>query len=139
MYIKQRVDNLVRKYKTNCPFQLAYYLNIIITFMDLPDDMKGHYQRVLRRRYIVINQNLSDEWKRFVCAHELGHDRLHRGTSHHFIRNHTFFNPHVYERQANRFAITLLLSRDQIHEDETIEMYFLRNNVPLEMMKYYAA
>lgn len=137
MYIDRRASNLVRKYKTNCPFYISRQLNINVLFLDMPESVKGHYQRTLSRRYITINQNLTEEWKRFVCAHELGHDRLHKGTSHHFIKQSTLFNIGVYERQANRFAISLLLSGSNILEDETVDSYFLRNEIPLEMKRYY--
>lgn len=134
MDIQRRVKNLVRKYNTNCPFEIASFLNIHVRFRDLPENVRGFYYRVLRRRFIVINCNLSDEWQRFVCAHELGHDRLHRGLGFYFIEEHTLFNPGKFERQANLFAVCFLTSGLNPEAAETVEAFYLRNNIPLEMI-----
>ncbi|MDB5053259.1 MAG: ImmA/IrrE family metallo-endopeptidase [Bacilli bacterium] len=137
MDITRRVKNLTKKHKTNCPFQLADLLNINVWFLELGDNCRGYYLRTLRRRYIAINSSLSDEWQRFVCAHELGHDRLHSGmTGYYFIEQHTLFNPGKFERQANSYAVKLLLGNDSPMEDEGIESYCMRNGVPVEMTKY---
>jgi Zn-dependent peptidase ImmA (M78 family) len=137
MDINRRVKNLIRKHKSNCPFKLADYLNIDVWFVDLGDSCRGYYLRTLRRRYIAINSSLSDEWQRFVCAHELGHDRLHSGMmGYYFIEQHTLFNPGKYERQANTFAVRLLLGMDEPFEDEGLESYWLRNEVPLQMKEF---
>ena len=137
MNIELRVKNLIRKHKTNCPFQIASLLNINVWFLDLGENCRGYYLKTLRRRYIAINSKLSDEWQRFVCAHELGHDRLHSGMmGYYFIEQHTLFNPGKFERQANSFAVKLLLSCEMPECDEGLDYFLLRNGVPLEMSKY---
>ncbi|EGW37076.1 hypothetical protein DOT_4976 [Desulfosporosinus sp. OT] len=50
---------------------------------------------------------------------------------------YSFLNTNRYERQANEFAVQLLLSTTNIHTGETIEHFFLRNGVPTEMIKYF--
>lgn len=137
MDIQRRAKNLVRKYGTNCPFTIAKHLNINVQFVDLTDEVRGVYCRTLRRKFIGINSNLPYEWQRFVCAHELGHDLLHRGLGYYFIEQHTLFNPGRFERQANLFAVELLLSFDRPEDSETIEHFFLRNQVPKELSVYY--
>jgi Zn-dependent peptidase ImmA (M78 family) len=133
--IKRRVRNLVRKYKTNCPFEIASYLNINVRFRSLPESIRGFYFRARRRRFIVINDDLSYEWQRFVCAHEIGHDRLHRGfLGYYFIEQHTLFNPGKFERQANLFAVQLMTAFSEIKEHETLECFYARNGVPQEML-----
>lgn len=134
--IDTAVSKLVRKYKTNCPFTLAERLNIHVQFLDLPDGCRGYYLYVRRRRFIAISTNLSTERQRFVCAHELGHDRLHKGIGHYFIEQQTLFNPGKYERQANAFAVRLLTHEHELLEDESAETYCRRNNIPLEMVEY---
>ena len=47
--IKVRVKNLVNKYRTCDPFQLAGDLGITIVRLPLPDDMRGFLVHVLRR------------------------------------------------------------------------------------------
>jgi Zn-dependent peptidase ImmA (M78 family) len=136
--INRRVHNLITRHKTNCPFQIAKQLNIDIWYLNLGDSCRGYYLRTLRRRYIALNESLSEEWQRFVCAHELGHDRLHSGMmGYYFIEQHTLFNPGKHERQANSFAVKLLLGRDRPEQDDSLEHYFMRNGVPIEMRDYF--
>jgi Zn-dependent peptidase ImmA (M78 family) len=131
------VMKLVKKYKTNCPFQLAKHLNIHIRFEDLGEATKGMYYRKLRRRFIAIHYDLSDEWQRFVCAHELGHDRLHKGVSRFFIEDHSLFSPGKFERQANMFAVKLLTIQDKPELGESTDEVCCRNGIPKEMRQYY--
>lgn len=135
--IEQIIQKLVRKYKTNNPLILAARMNVHIRYLDLPDGCRGYYLRVKRRRFIGINCNLSEEIQRFVCAHELGHDRLHKSMSRFFLEEHTFFNPGRYEREANTFAVKLLLyGQDAAEEGESAENYCARHGVPKEMVRY---
>ncbi|WP_068964059.1 ImmA/IrrE family metallo-endopeptidase [Desulfosporosinus sp. BG] len=131
------IHTLIRKYNTNCPFTIAEHLNIHIRFADLGGHTRGIYYSKLRRRFIVINSRLNSHWQRFICAHELAHDRLHRGINRFFIDEYSFLNTDRYERQANQFAVRLLLSTTNIQAGETIEQFFLRNSVPTEMTKYF--
>jgi len=131
------VSKLVRKNKTNCPFTIARNLSITIYFEDLGNGTRGFYYRKLRRRFICIHKDLSDEWKRFVCAHELGHDRMHKGISRFFVDEHSFFLPGKLERQANEFAVTLLLSENKIEAGEPLHNLFLRSGIPTEMTDFY--
>lgn len=135
--MKKITSKLVRRHKTNCPFTIARELNINLCFEDLGDDTRGFYYRVLRRRYICIHKDLSYEWKRFVCAHELAHDRLHKGVSQFFVDEHSFFLPGKFERQANEFAVSLLLHGNEIGRDEPVSNFFLRNGIPIQMIDFY--
>ncbi|SEN56627.1 ImmA/IrrE family metallo-endopeptidase [Paenibacillus sp. OV219] len=137
MSIEQTVCKLVRKHGTADPFKLAAHLKVNVQFLDLPDNCRGYYLRTLRRRFIAINQNLSDVWQRVVCAHELGHDQLHRGISRFFLDERSFFVAGRYETEANEFAVQLLLHNEQPDEGESIDTYFMRNNIPTELTRYY--
>ena len=72
-------SDLVRRCGTRDPFQIAKELGIIVL-----DDcenfgqLKGMYRVVKKNRFIFLNQDLSPQTKRIVCAHEIGHDRLDR-------------------------------------------------------------
>lgn len=76
--IKAKAGTLVQKYKTRNPFEIAEQLGIALYFRDDFQDLKGMYSVIKRRRCIFINSNLSEEEQLMVCAHELGHDALHR-------------------------------------------------------------
>jgi len=127
------IRQLIRKYKTNDPFELAEYLNINVWFRDLGMGTRGLYMRKLRRRYIVIHEGLDEHWKRFVCAHELAHDRLHPGFSRFWLDEQSFFYAGKFERQANKFAIRLLTAGDSQQRGESVSDFLRRNNVPPEM------
>jgi len=131
------IQMLTKRYRTNCPFYIAKQLNINVWFDDLGDSTRGFYFRKLRRRYICIHNGLSEFWARFVCAHEIGHDRLHPGISRFWLDQHTLFNPGKFERQANRFAVKLLTSLDTPEHGESLEHFLIRNGVPVEMIQYY--
>lgn len=135
------MDNIIRKlirmYKTNDPFELADHLNIAVLFSDLGKTTRGIYVRMLRRRYIVIHKNLDELWQRFVCAHELAHDRLHPGLSRFWLDERSFFNAGKFERQANIFAVKLLIALDKPKKGDSIEEVLRRNGVPLEMKKFF--
>jgi len=130
------ISKLVKQHKTNCPFTIARNLNISIYFEDLGQGTRGFYYKKLRRRFICIHRDLSEEWKRFVCAHELGHDRLHKGMSRFFIDERSFFSPGKYERQANEFAVLLLLSGADINQEDTLTNLLSKTGIPYEMIDY---
>ncbi|MGC7872588.1 ImmA/IrrE family metallo-endopeptidase [Desulfosporosinus sp. SYSU MS00001] len=132
------IHTLIRKYKTNTPFTIAEHLGVHIRYADLGEHTRGIYYSKLRRRFIVINSSLNNHWQRFICAHELAHDRLHRGLNRFFIDEYSFLNADKFESQANKFAVQLLLFNGDINSGETIEQFFLKNKVPIEMTRYYS-
>ncbi|WP_313958613.1 ImmA/IrrE family metallo-endopeptidase [Paenibacillus xylanexedens] len=127
------IRKLVRRFKTNDPFVIAKGLNIIIQHAEFGPGTRGLYYRRLRRRFIVIHNGLPEEWQRVVCAHELGHDRLHSGLSQFWIDEHTFFNTGKFERQANIFAVKLLTQLTEREPGETEETYLLRCGIPKQL------
>lgn len=135
--MERLIPSLVRKFKTNNPFEIAVGLNINVRYADLDEGTRGIYYRNLRRRFIVLNSGLNEQWQRFVCAHELAHDRLHPGISRFWLDEQSFSNAGKYERQANKFAVHLLIAGDQLAEDESIRDLLKRNNVPLEMESFF--
>ncbi len=106
--IKLRVKNLVTKYNTANPFELAKELNIKIISLDLPDSIKGFLVRVLRRKYIILNNKLTYERQKIVLAHELGHARLHTAYGYYLHADMSYYVPSKREKEANVFAIHLL-------------------------------
>ena len=131
------VNKLIRKYKTNDPFAIALNMNISIRYADLGNHTRGIYHRTLRRRFIVLHNQLTPEWQRFICAHELGHDRLHKGINRFFIDEHSFFHAGRYERQANRFAVHLLTASDTLLPNESVQHFLQRNHIPEEVYPFY--
>lgn len=87
--IKAAVQKLIKKYKTSNPYELASYLNINVFQWDLHHEIMGFYKYDKRNKYIVINSNLSQGEKTFVCSHELGHAQLHPRANTPFMKEHT--------------------------------------------------
>ena len=70
--------SLVRRFGTRDSFQIAKALGINIVLCEDFGSLKGMYRVIRRNRFIFLNKELSDKMLRIVCAHELGHDQLHR-------------------------------------------------------------
>ena len=113
---------LVRKFQTRNPFEIARSLGIRIIFEDL-GDIRGYYNKIFRQKQIHINQNLEGTELLFTCAHELGHAVKHPESNTPFLRKNTYFSINRFEIEANRFAMFLLISDDDLREnkDFTIE------------------
>lgn len=116
MNIKRLADSLVRKYKTRNPFEIISHLNVIVVFYPL-HGVKGFYQYFQRNNIIYIDEALSENEKKFVCAHELGHMFLHKKANAIFMDSRTQLNTAKYEIGADRFAMNLLLSDADIEEN----------------------
>lgn len=108
MDIKRTVEKLMRKYNTNDPFKLAEKLNIFVKYDDLGNTW-GYFITYKRIKIIHINNNLEEWLQRYTCAHELGHSILHKGVPTPFLKKHTLFSIDKIERQANTFAVELLM------------------------------
>lgn len=131
------ITSLIKRHKTNCPFRISRELGIHIRFDDLGDSTRGIFYRKLRRRFILIHSQLSNEWQRYICAHELGHERLHKGISRFFLDEHSYFSTGKVERQANHFAVKLLTAGAVPDEGESVGRFLQRNDVPAEMHEFY--
>lgn len=113
MDIKGKVEKLIKKYNTNCPFHLCEAIDIAVVYEDL-GSIYGFYDVHYRIKTIHINSSAPDSIKSFICAHELGHAILHPTINTPFLSRCTLFSIDKIERQANTFAVELLLSDDYL-------------------------
>lgn len=115
--IKLRVLNLIARHKTRNPFKLVRLLNIEIVYEDL-GEVRGFFKKILRRKYIFINNKLSEFDQKLVCAHELGHAVLHSSNRIQFLIDNTkLLRKSRIEDEANLFASWLLFSGDDVVEE----------------------
>jgi Zn-dependent peptidase ImmA (M78 family) len=114
--IKKIVRQIIKKHKSNDPFQIAKEKNIIVLFEELGSTL-GFYSSYKRIQFIHINNQLNEMEQRFVCAHELGHAVLHPKSNTPFLRANTLFSVEKLEVEANTFAVELLLT------DEVVAQY----------------
>lgn len=115
MNIKNKADELARKFQTRNPFDIIRGLNVILVFAPLIDT-RAFYQYFQRNSIIYIDESLSDREKMFECAHEMGHMILHRKANAIFMDSRTLLNTNRYEREADTFAMDLLISDDTLTE-----------------------
>lgn len=103
--------------------------------------LKGFYLCENGKRYIVINEELDETMARVVCAHELGHDMLHRDLAVGGIRENTMFlSGNKTEREANIFAAELLISDKEILNEldycDNLDSLCYSLNLPEEIVCY---
>lgn len=110
---------LARKHGTRDPFTIVDELGFIVVFAPLVG-MRGFQQCAKKRRLIYINDELDEQQQRLVCAHELAHHLLHQGMNRIFMDQSTHIVTQKYENEANRFAVQLLYS------DDDLQPYLLR-------------
>ncbi len=114
--IEKKVKQLVRKFGTRNPFELADMMGAILIHAPLKGGTRGFYSYYKRNGIICVDSSLSEQDANFVCAHELGHYVLHRKENSVLLKNTTFLNTNKFEIQANRFAVNLLISDEDIKE-----------------------
>lgn len=112
---KRIADSLVRKYGTRDPYRIADALGFVVIHTPL-QGIRGFFQYLKRCYIIYIDNALSEQDSRFVCAHEIGHALLHQGYNRIFMDTHTHFPVNRYEIEANRFAVDLLFDDDDLRD-----------------------
>lgn len=113
--MKDYVKDVIKKYRTNNPFELAKSLDIKVIYLPLAH-CNGYSTIISRGKFVCINNTLSNQQSALTLAHEIGHILLHKGYSTPQIRAHTNLLINKYEREANEFAIHLLINDDELRE-----------------------
>jgi|GEM_PF-20278 len=115
-YISKAVDELVTKHNTRNPFEICKNLDIRIRLKDLGRDIKAYYFYHSRIRNIVCNTNVSENLRRILVAHELGHDQLHKEIAmmKGFQEIELFDSARPMEYEANIFAAELLIDDGEL-------------------------
>lgn len=135
MYIRDIVNSICCKYDTRDPFELADCLGIRINYCEL-GSIRGFFVLKNRIKQVFLNYNLTDYEKRFVLSHEIGHSLLHPDQNTMFLQN-TFFSANRLEIEANRFAIELLMSDEDIQEhwEYTLNEWSMFYGLPPEIIE----
>ncbi|WP_281758294.1 ImmA/IrrE family metallo-endopeptidase [Alicyclobacillus hesperidum] len=113
-HIKQITRRLICTHQSNNPFVIARRKGIIVSESRLKGIL-GYHHTYKRQSVICIHESLTDYEKRFVCAHELGHAILHPHINTPFLRRNTLFSIDRIEREANTFAVELLIPDEAMH------------------------
>lgn len=100
---------------TRNPYELASCNNIKIVELSL-GGIKGYYSTCYRQKIIHINSDIPEKDQLRTCAHELGHGILHPKSNTPFLRANTLFPIGKFEKEAEHFAVDLLLSDEDMEE-----------------------
>ncbi len=122
--IEKIVEELAKKQGTAEPRNICENMGIIILSFDLPERVNGFTMKRKGIWFIVLNNMLNDDEKRFTTAHELGHIIMHGCTNSINLSCNTGFCVSKYEREADMFAAYLLLQAeyDQYVDYETLTL-----------------
>lgn len=137
MNIKAIAKRISHKYETNNPFLIADAMGILILYCPLKTTL-GRYTKYCRIKSIIINSNADESLHKFICAHELAHAILHPNlNTAQLLHISPCANANKYEKEANTFAVELLLPDDEIVEcpDWTDEFFAVNAGIPHEMIK----
>ncbi|WP_295236879.1 ImmA/IrrE family metallo-endopeptidase [Veillonella sp.] len=140
MDIKKIVRKLVKKHGCLDPFKLAAALDVTILYKPLGNTL-GFFVRYKRQKVIVLNESCPESLLPFVMAHELGHAVLHPKVNTPFLKGHTLFSVDKIEREANTFAVELLLPDELLINQECCISSVARcQGIPdgMELLKIYS-
>lgn len=109
---------LVRRCGTRNPFQIAKELGINVLYCEDFGSLKGMYRVIKRNRFIFLNRDLDTKMLSIVCAHELGHDQLHRKLAEtNCLREFMLYDMTTRpEYEANIVASEILLDTNELLE-----------------------
>ncbi|RJO62803.1 MAG: ImmA/IrrE family metallo-endopeptidase [Dehalococcoidia bacterium] len=111
------VKSVISRYGLLPPEELAGGFNVVTLDVNTKQ-VRGCSMTIAGRRLIALNSSLSNQYRRGVLLHEVGHFLLHPGVNRFFLERSTFFQPGRYETEADLFALTYLLlwNRDGFEE-----------------------
>lgn len=107
---RRKVREILKKFDTRDPFEIAKHLGIEVYFKKYPMGLKGYFSRIKKRKIIVINSNYCECIQKIIMAHELGHALLHRKFIQYSAEKDFFPCGSAFELEANRFTAELLLA-----------------------------
>lgn len=108
--------SVIRRCSTRDPFKIAALLGVHVLYCSGFGSLKGMYRVIKRNRFIFLNDSLDERMRKIVCAHELGHDQLHRKMAQkNALREFSLFEKSsIPEYEANLFASEILLDTQTV-------------------------
>lgn len=115
--IYHKANKIFRRCGTRDAMQIAADLGIHLHFVEDFQNLLGMYTYQQKERHILLNANMDETLTRMVCAHEIGHDTLHRekakGKS--ILSEFVLFDMRTaMEYEANAFAAHLLIDDEEL-------------------------
>lgn len=128
--IDDKIKNLIKNAGSSDLYDIISYLDITIK----PYQGKSFYCQLNDRKYIYLDNNLVENIKPFVLAHELGHAVLHKEEIYHY--SPLSVNKTSTEREADYFAFRILGKSIDPTLDYTISQYANLLAVSEDTIKY---
>ncbi len=113
---------IMRKFQTNDPFVIAQHLGVTILWSDMRNTL-GFFCQYKRSKFIHLNSNMPEMLQYMVCAHELAHSILHPHINTPYLKMRTLFSTDKIERQANTFAVELLIPDKLLQEHSGVSVH----------------
>ena len=126
--IIRTADKMVRRAGSRKPEDICETYHVELIEMDLMKLLKAYYFYESRIHNIVIDENVSEIFKRILIAHELGHFALHKeiammkGFQELEVLEKRDSEP--LETEANLFAAELLLKDEEVLESLKEHTFF---------------
>lgn len=117
--IYNKARSIVRRCGTRDALRIAKDLGIYITYVDDLDRLLGMYTYRYKERHILLNSKMDEMLMQLVCAHEIGHDILHRdlAKNNQTLTEFTIFDMQTrQEYESNAFAAHILIDDDEMNE-----------------------
>jgi len=116
--IHESALKLLKRCDSRNPFKIAEEIGVHVLFRNDFVQLKGMYTIIKRNRFIFINANLDECKQRIICAHELGHDTIHREfAKEKVLQEFTLYDMSTRpEYEANVFAAELLIDDNEVFE-----------------------
>lgn len=114
--IYSKATDIVKHTGTRNPIKIAQEIGVMVRTSSDLDKLLGLYIYILKHRVILLNDKLDEIMAKMVCAHELGHDTLHREfAKSNGLKEYKLFGlKDTTELEANIFAAHLLIDNDSI-------------------------
>ena len=136
--IIELAQSLTKQYRTRDPFILCGELEVHVVFTDLPQTVEGFYHYIDGHKFIYLNNALSENTARVICAHELAHALLHTDYNVLELLRDTFFYCPRFEHEADVFCAALLIDKDEAksaHPDLLcLDQIAALSGVPVELV-----
>lgn len=144
LYIYSKATDIVKQTGTRNPIKISSDIGIMLRYSEELDKLLGLYTYRWKHRIILLNEKMDEIMARMVCAHELGHDALHRDLAKgDGLKEFVIFNmKDTTEYEANAFAAHLLIDDDDIYsmckeKYDVVQIAKLLNvNINLVLIKF---
>ena len=117
--IYTKAKKIVRRCGTRDALKIAGELGIHVDFVGNFDRLLGMYTCRYRERHILLSSRMEDMVTQMVCAHEIGHDVLHRALAKRrdVLPEFVLFDMRTrYEYEANAFAAHICIDDAELTE-----------------------